>query len=197
MARSSKSVFPSKKTINLAVKEKSQMRFAVAFPLILLILAAAAAFSKYGVYDRFEQVRAAEAQVASLQAQKDTVSASLTDYDEVEAEYKRFSTKWMTDAERESVDRTDMLSIVEEELANRYKILNESANGNIISLKIAGANLSDVAKVVTNLNKRSDVTNVEIFNATNKEEHTVTNDDGETETVLEEVISIVITTTKD
>ena len=191
-----KKVYPSKKMINLAMKDAPSIKFGVAFPLILLILALAGVFSKFAVIDRFERVREAEAAVAALQSQKTSLEKYTENYNDVQNEYVRYSTKWMTDAESGTVPRMDMLALMEKELASSYRILDLAANGNVVSLKVAGGTLDEIAKVVTKLYAREDVTNVELSSATNKETYTITNDAGKSETVVDEVISIIITMTK-
>ncbi|MDO5445014.1 MAG: hypothetical protein Q4F31_05265 [Eubacteriales bacterium] len=191
-----KKVYPSKTTINLAMRDMPSIKFGVAFPLILLILALAAAFSKFAVIDRFEKVREAEAAVAALQSQKTALEKYTANYTDVQNEYVRYSTKWMTDAESGTVPRMDMLSLVEKELAGQYRVLDFSANGNVVSLKIAGGTLQEISRIVTKLYAREDVSSVEIFNASNKETYEITNDNGKTQRVVDEVISIVITMNK-
>ena len=44
--------YPSKRTINLAIREKSPFRPQKLIPLLLLILFAAALFAKFAVVDR-------------------------------------------------------------------------------------------------------------------------------------------------
>lgn len=194
--RKLKKVYPSKKFLNLALKEKSQFRFIVTAPLILLILGLAFLFSKYAVYDRFVRVHEAEAAVAALQSQKDALIEYTANYNAVQDEYIRYSTKWMTNAESGTVPRISMLDLMEQELASNYRILDMSANGNVISLKVAGGTLEEISGVVTSLYSRNDVTNVQISSAANKETYNITNSDGRNETVVDEVVSIVITMNK-
>lgn len=194
--KSAKKVYPSKKTINLAMKEKPTIRIAVALPLVLLVLVLAAAFSKFAVYDRFEKVHRAQEAVRKLESERDGLLEYTANYQDVQNEYVRYSTKWMTNAESGTVPRTAMLRLMEQELAPGYRILDLSCNGNVISMKIAGGTLAEVSRAVTQLYNREDVTNVEVFSATNKETYTIINDNNRSETVVDEVFSIVITMTK-
>ena len=189
--------YPHKKYLNLAVKEKSGVNLLVAIPLILLLCVGAAVFSKYMIVDRFAEVEQAEAAVAALQRSADTLTAYVADYAEVEEEYQRYSTKWMTNEESGTVSRLEMLALIEEEFMANYDVMNISSTGNVISLKIAGADLETMSGIVQKLYDRPDVAKVEVSSANNTEivtqTTTVENEDGTEEEVEEELVIDVIT----
>ena len=193
LSRKDRSGYPFKKTINLAMKEKNPLRLAVAIPMVILVLALVALFSKFAVFDRIERMNAAEAAVAKLQSEKNALDTYLLDYDDVDTEYKRYSTKWMTDEESGTVPRMDMLAMIEQEFMKDYRVLDISVNGNVVSMKIAGISLEDMSGVVTSLYSRDDVENVEISTASNTEKYTVKIDNKVSETVTEEIVSIIVT----
>ena len=191
--KSKKLVLPTKKTINLCKKEKPKINLAVAIPLILVIILGATLFSQFAVIGRFNTVNAARASVAKLQSERDEIADYVKNYNDVLKEYNRYSTKWMSAEELGTVQRIDMLDLVEEEFTANFRVLDISANGNVISLKLAGVNLEDMSGIVSSLYSRSDVRKVELSSATNKETYTVTTYDNRTETIVDEVVSIVIT----
>ena len=192
MARSG-NAYPSKKTLNLVFKEKPNFRIEIFIPAVLLIVLAAAFISKVAVIDRYEEVRQLQAQAAGLRTQKEALEASLADYDETLELYNKYSTAFMTESEKKTINRLSMLSLIENEFMLNYRVLDISINGSVISLKIAGVTLDEMSGIVSKLYERDDVSVVEIFSASNKETYTVADENGKSVTVVDEIVSIVIT----
>ena len=67
--------------------------------IVLFILALAAAFSKFLVYDRLVEASQAQSRVNELQGILDTTLASIKQYGEVETVYAHFTQDGMTAAE--------------------------------------------------------------------------------------------------
>lgn len=189
--------YPHKKSLNLVVKEKSSVNFLVLIPVLILLVIGALAFSKFMILDRFTQVDQAKAEVAVLQSTFDGLKAYTAKYPEVEEEYQRYSTKWMTNEESGTVSRMDMLKLVEKEFMTDYQVMNLSSTGNVISLKVAGIDLDTMSGIVNTLYARNDVAKVEVSSANNTEivieKTTEENEEGEEEEVEEETVVDVVT----
>lgn len=103
---------PSKRSINLVLVEESKISIPKAVLGILLIVALAAAFSKFLVYDRLVAVSEAQAKVNRLQASLDEAVARMNAFGDVETTYAHYTMEGMTSAELSLVDRVDVLDLV-------------------------------------------------------------------------------------
>lgn len=161
--------YPHKKSLNLVVKEKSSVNYFILIPVLALLVFGGLVFSKFMILDRFTQVEQAKSEVAILQSNHDMLVAYTAKYPEVEEEYQRYSTKWMTNEESGTVSRMDMLKLIEKEFMEEYAVMNISSTGNVISLKVAGIDLDTMSEMVKTLYARDDVAKVEVSSANNTE----------------------------
>ena len=166
---SQKKDYPSKQYLNLAVKEKKALDLKIIIPSVILIIAAAAAFCKFAVLDRFAKVDAAEAELRSLNATLAVANAQLEDYDKVLEEYQKYSVNWMDDVEKSLVLKTDMIDLINNEILKNSETRSLSITGNTISAQLVGLSLSQTSALLDRLNARDDVQDVQIFTATTEE----------------------------
>ena len=154
----------SKKTMNLAF-HKSEINPKILVPVILLIIVAGVAFAKFGFLDPLDKKTAALMDLSSRQVQLEMVNAKLTGYDEVAAEYGRYSYGWMTETESGLVDRMDILSIVEKTIAPTGTIDNFSIKDNVLSVTINGLTLQQTSALVKKLEAQDLVTSAAVYSA--------------------------------
>ena len=162
--------YPSKVTMNLAMKEKSQFAPGKLIPLLLLLVILAALFSKFAVADRLAKVDRAQAELNTLQQRKADLETAAAGYEELSEKYARYSIGWMTEDEQAAVTRLEMLSLIEKELMPGSRVRRVSASGNILSVELGGITLEDTSRFVQNLYQRPDVTNVAVYTASTKDE---------------------------
>lgn len=165
-----KTAYPSKTTLNLAMKEGNGISPKKAVLPLILLIAAAVLFGKFAVADRLARVDRAEARLAALQREAAELEAAVVDYDQVLEQYGRYSVGWMTDEEQQIIPRTDMLDLVETELMPVSEVRRLSANGNVLSAEVGGITLEDASLIVQKLYQRPDVTNVAVYTASTKTE---------------------------
>lgn len=103
---------PSKRSINLVLVDEDRISIPKAVLGIVLIVALAAAFSKFLVYDRLVAVSEAQAKVNRLQASLDEAVARMNAFGDVETTYAHYTMEGMTSAELSLVDRVDVLDLV-------------------------------------------------------------------------------------
>lgn len=162
--------YPSKVTMNLAIKEKSQFAPGKLIPLLLLLVILAGLFSKFAVADRLVKVDRAQAELSVLQQRKADLETATSGYEELSEKYARYSIGWMTEDEQAAVTRQEMLSLVEKELMPGSQVRRVSASGNILSVELSGITLEDTSRFVQSLYQRPDVTNVAVYTASTKDE---------------------------
>ncbi len=162
--------YPTKTTLNLAMKEKSSFSPVKLVPLLLLLIALAALFGKFAVADRLSAVSQAEAEVAALRQRQAALEQATAGFEELSHKYAQYSTGWMTEDEQAAVLRLEMLELVESELMPSARIHRISASGNVLSVELSGVTLEGTARFVQNLYLRPDVTNVQVYTASTKDE---------------------------
>lgn len=103
---------PTKRSINLVLVDENKINPLKAVLGIILIVALAAAFSKFLVYDRLVEASQAQSRVNELQGILDTTLASIKQYGEVETVYAHFTLDGMTAAETGLVDRAQVVALI-------------------------------------------------------------------------------------
>lgn len=189
---SKKKTYPSKKTLNLCVKEKPAIDPVKAIPLVLVVLIAAAAFGKFAVYDRLAEQERVKEQVEAAKATFETLSAEAQKYAGLEKEYEKYSIGWMSENEKNLVLRTDMIDLVNKEIAPSAKISRISMSGNVISVELNGTTLADTSALVATLNQRSDIEKVSVYTASSENKN-VKPAKGEKAPEKAAAVSVVIT----
>lgn len=148
MAKKKDKGVASKRTMNLAVREKTAAQSAMMIPMIAAIVLAAALVGKFGVADRLAQVSAARREVDDLKNTRSTLLAICADYDEVEAEYNRYTYK---DFDGSLADRMDVLALVEREVIPVCQVQRLSLAERRLDLALEGSTLGDGSALVARL----------------------------------------------
>ena len=150
-AKRARGHMPTKKDINLAVIGEQRMNMLVALPAILLILLAAALFSKFLVYDRLQEVAAAQREVSELQDQLDAGYEELADYAELAELYAHYTFSGMTTEERERIDRVEVLSLIGRLILPQAGVQDLTVSGNQMTLNMSGSTLQEINLLVQKL----------------------------------------------
>ena len=150
-AKRARGHMPTKKDINLAVIGEQHTNVLVALPAILLILLAAALFSKFLVYDRLQEVAAAQREVAQLQDQLDAGYEELSDYAELTELYAHYTFSGMTEEELERIDRVEVLSLIGRLILPQAGVQDLTVSGNQMTLNMSGSTLQEINLLVQKL----------------------------------------------
>lgn len=148
MAKKKDKSIASKRTMNLALREKTAAQSAMMIPMIVAILLAAALVGKFGVVDRLAQVSAARQEVEDLKNTQALLLAACADYDEVEVEYNRYTYKNFDDS---LADRMDVLALVEREVIPVCQVQRFSLAERRLNLALEGSTLGDGSALVARL----------------------------------------------
>ena len=133
--------FPTKKTLNLMIKEKTLASPTRLIPILLLIVVGALAFSKFAVADRLEKVNKEEAELATMKNQLELILNAFSDYDQVADQYSRYSYE---NFDRTIPDRIDVLEMLEEWFMPVCRIQSLSINGRDLTMTIADINMDTI-----------------------------------------------------
>lgn len=139
---------PEKRTINLAVVNVKRIDWRVAVPLLVLVLAAVAAFGKFAVIDRINRSAAAQNEVAALQSQLDDGYAAIESFGEINDLYAHYTYSGMTPEELDRVDRVEMMKMLERVVLPIAPVDNWTVSGNQLILDIEGRTLLEINQIV-------------------------------------------------
>ena len=135
---------PSKKTLNLLIKEKTLASPSRLIPILLLIVVGAYLFSKYAVAARLEKVSREEAELAEMQSQLEMITNAFSDYDEVEEQYNRYSYE---NFDKTIPDRLDVLEMLEKRLFPICSIQSLTVNGRDLNMVITDIDLQTLTYI--------------------------------------------------
>ena len=158
---------PEKRSINLAVVNEKHIDLRIAVPAIVLILAAAAVFSKFGVVDRFQAVDDAQAEVTALQARLDAGYEALAGMDDLSDKYAHYTLSGMTKQEQSLVERGEVLEMLERVVLKRFEADRWTLDGNTLTLTVTGSTLREVNDLIQDLQEEEIVDYCTVTTATN------------------------------
>ena len=142
---------PSKRVINLATMGEKPMRVGVAIPAVLLILLAAAVFGKFLVFDRLNEVSAAQAEVAGYRARLDDGYEELKGFDDISALYARYTYSGFTDEELKRTDRVEVLDLIRRKVIPWSVVSSWTLTGNQLVINMTSDSLQQINLIVQQL----------------------------------------------
>ena len=156
-----KAAYPTKTSMNLFYKpdrttKPSTIALYTLFALVLLL-----GLSKWLVYDVWMEKVAAEKSLAAAQDELNSVLFQLTDYNEVQMRYIRYSA---TEEERNLIDRMEVLAMLEEAAGNAW-MNTISINGETLTTQLSNVTLAQVAEIVRRLEESPIVANTVVHTA--------------------------------
>ena len=146
-----KNEYPSKKTVNLIIHEKTISSPTRAIPVFLGFLAVLALFVKFGVMVPLDRMYAAQAALGQVQSELDGYIQYNRDYDEVRERYSRYFSDYLNEDEAVLQDRLEVLNLLEERVMNRADIESISIRGNVCRMVITELPLYQVSAIVEDL----------------------------------------------
>ena len=152
---------PSKTYINLAQKEsrKKDVVASVLGLVLILIVAGCVAKSvaKFGVIDQLERLDRAERDYNATHDQYLMMQQAVADYPAVEEKYRTYSRKWMEDSAEEglvTVDRTEVLTMVEKYLRTQGTVKSLSIQGTVMVVNMSDMNLRQISAMLAKVEQQ-------------------------------------------
>lgn len=155
---------PSKVTMNFARRESS-FNWKKMLPTILVIVAFALLFAKFGFIDQTNKKIEAYSRLSEKQAQLAACNARLAEYDELFAKFGKYSYGWMTDTEVNTVDRMEILGLIEKYIMPRAGIEDFAISNNVLDLNLTGITLEQTSSMVKALEQDKLVESASVYNA--------------------------------
>lgn len=155
---------PNKKSMNF-VNHQSSFNYKRVLPLVIVLVIAVLVFFKFGILDQMQKKTDAINRLSQKQMQLSSLTGQLAEYDKLAAEYGRYSYGWMSEAEISTVDRLDVLDLVEEKIAKLATIENLAINNNVLTLNVRGITLTQAGDIVADLESSELVANASVYSA--------------------------------
>ena len=149
--------YPVKTTINLAKRESHSRDIITLTCGIALIAVLAVIVAKFGVIDQLARQQEAENLYNTTHAQYLEMQQAIADYPAVEQEYRTYSRKWMQDASSGlfvTVDRVDVLALLEDHLMPYGEVQNMIVQGETMVVSMSGMNLEQISSMFIKLQKQ-------------------------------------------
>lgn len=156
--------YPSKTTINLAMRDTSKTDYKKRVPMFLLIGLLVIVFAKLGVSDMLTKMLDREGEAIGAEQLLQTTQLLLLDYDKVEEEYQNYNLEKMTMG-------TSLVSTMESlELAERYllpaaKVSNFAVQGDVITVTLSSVNLDSISTIYNELKSDEKIRDVRVYTA--------------------------------
>ena len=135
---------PTKQNINLALVGVKRTRWGLAIPAIVLIVVLAALFGKFLVYDRLQEVAAAQAEVDAVQQQIKGYEAKIAEYGELNELFAHYTYTGMTAEELARVDRIDIMDMIKRVVMPQLEVSRWELNGNRLQMTVEGDSLQKI-----------------------------------------------------
>lgn len=142
-----KQSYPTKQTMNLFYKPDRTTKPATVALYVLFALVCLLGLSKFLVYDLWVETTQAQQTLESTQNQLNDIMVELTDYDQVQERYSRYSS---TEEEQVLIDRMDVLALLDS-AAGEAQLDAVSITGSQVQVQISGVTLAQTAVIVTRL----------------------------------------------
>ena len=142
-----KAAYPTKTSMNLFYKPDRTTKPSTIALYTLFVLVLLLGLSKWLVYDIWMEKVEAERVLAAAQDDLNSVMFQLTDYNEVQERYFRYSA---TDEERALVDRMEVLAMLELAAGNA-ELDSISVSGDQVRIQISNVTLAQTADIVSRL----------------------------------------------
>lgn len=142
---------PTKRTINLATLGEKPVRAGLAIPGIILILLAAAVFSKFLVIDRLVEVSEAQGVVSGLQSQINEGNRELGDFDDLSNLYAHYTYSGFTSEELNRTDRVQVLQLIRNMIIPYSTISSWTLSGNSFTADLSAESLQQINLIVQQL----------------------------------------------
>ena len=156
--------YPTKTTINLYFKDEKSNGISTFTLYVVFIVVILMALSKMFVFDLVGEMNAAKSTYEQNQATLESYMSVLEKYDDVNAEYNRFSYSYLSEQEKIQ-DRMDVLAMLEKTVFAKSNVQSVSISDNMISVSLTDIGLDETAVLAKMLEDHEIVDSVTVNTA--------------------------------
>lgn len=158
-----RSAYPTKRDMNLAMREKPQTNRPLALLAVLLVAALIGLFYLFAVRRVLDEVDAANTAADAAEAQLAAIQQQTMNYDDVLDEYQGYTV--VSNAMTGTVDPLDCLDLIETHLVDKAEVEAYSVADHLISVQLSGVTLRDVSEIYADLMNSLLVSSVQVYTA--------------------------------
>lgn len=140
-------VIASKRNMNFARHESSLNMKKLAI-ILLIVLIVGGVFAKFAILDQIAKKTDAYTRLAQEQDRLNAINVRMSKYNELKAEYDRYSFGRMDEDEVSTVARTDLMDIVEKVILPKAAVSMIEASGNTAEVVVHNISLEDASELV-------------------------------------------------
>ncbi|MEG2037251.1 MAG: hypothetical protein RRZ93_04615 [Ruthenibacterium sp.] len=156
--------YPSKVTINLALRDGPKRNTRLALLAALLLLVCLAAFFKFGILDLMQQAGNAEGAAIADEQLITELRAALSDYDAVAEEYDNYRLEHSA-MNGSLVSTMEAMALIEKYLLPVSKVETFSIAGDVMTAKFSGVSLNQISDIYNALRGDEKIEGVEVYTA--------------------------------
>lgn len=165
-----RNVYPSKRDMNLAMREKPQTNRSLAVLAVLLVIAFIGVFYLFAVRRVLDEVDSAAAAADNAEAQLAAIQEQTAHYDDVLDEYQSYTV--VSNAMTGTVNPLDCLNLIETQLVDKAQVESYSVADHLVSVQLSGVTLRDVSEIYASLTASPLVSNVQVYTASTQKDST-------------------------
>lgn len=165
-----RNVYPSKRDMNLAMREKPQTNRPLVVLAVLLVIAFIWVFYLFAVRRVLDEVDSAAAAADNAEAQLTAIQEQTAHYDDVLDEYQSYTV--VSNAMTGTVNPLDCLNLIETQLVDKAQVESYSVADHLVSVQLSGVTLRDVSEIYANLTASPLVSNVQVYTASTQKDST-------------------------
>ena len=165
-----RNVYPSKRDMNLAMREKPQTNRPLAVLAVLLVIAFIGVFYLFAVRRVLDEVDSAAAAADTAEAQLAAIQEQTAHYDDVLDEYQSYTV--VSNAMTGTVNPLDCLNLIETQLVDKAQVESYSVADHLVSVQLSGVTLRDVSEIYASLTASPLVSNVQVYTASTQKDST-------------------------
>lgn len=159
-----KDKYPSKTTLNLYYQDEKSAGISTFTLYLIFIIVVLVALSKMFVFDLVGELNTAKKTYEQNQSILASYQSALERYDDVNAEYNRFSYSYLSDQEKIQ-DRMDVLAMLESTVFAKSSVQSVSISGSLISVSLTDIGLDETAALAKMLEDHEIVDSVTVNTA--------------------------------
>lgn len=169
--RNKQYVFLQKRSINLMYREQAAENDPkIMGPLAVLVLLLILLFAKFMVIDKVSMAMQAEAEVQSIRTQAEALRQENQAYEEVKAEYSRYSRAAYNDNELILVAVDHVLTLLDNRILRQADIKSCTYGNNVLNVVMSDVTLQEASDVVSLLYQDPYVIGVSVSTASTREQ---------------------------
>ena len=156
---------PSKKGINLYVRETDGNSAQVVLPLAIFLAVMILAIYRLGVVDRLARLAELQSQNAALKSQLESINAKVSTYEDILEEYRRLTTSYLAENEKGIVKRERVFEMIDECTDGIGTVNSISIEGNQVGVIVDIASLEDIDTIQDRLDGMDNINEIMLSTA--------------------------------